>query len=987
MKTEYLLDREHFQLKQIVAVNTGAHCYTRIPLDQHLAILGDNNRGKTSLLNAMMFFLLPEESLNDFEKKFGFKSKAGPYSKVDTYEYYFPSPSSFLILEAENRHGPFCIVLNQGQSGKPFSYERTCVALPYNEIEHLFWDTSSASNGGLGAPVEGMSIGSVSPALKRLGAVVLKDVASIKEALFTHEPLLADKGRFCILPLKPDSADLKTMDTWRKLIRVAFDIGASDKRTLPNAVATIIEARHESANARIKANFGEVLETHASLKADSDRLNKIKNAQGQWERFDNAFQSFNRSFKSFAQDLLSARHALEQESASIQEQRKTAIDIHAMASSKLQDIKRDVNTKTRLNYELAGEIKGLNKAFEQVKKDSLKLGSLISGYPQHDHLQIAEILMEVRVANDAILGGLRDETSQVENYQNAHNAVIRDDKRKKDIEAALASSDITLLEQVHKASVNVLYTLNGAAFNGLAVSLEADQKQAIKAFTDLFDEEGGSLRFLGVSTKVPFVEFDPATARQALETELDDVKRRLRGNRSVMEQLASIAKKTKEQVEQGIQKLTSENAEIDQDLGLLKRSAYVEQQYQEMKADIEAKQAQMEEQSLELQKLNDAQLTAAIEETNRSRDRSRLEERAKNLNLWISAIDEASTIHLQYLDISSLGLEPEPMVVVDATIASIKAKQHSLSREYNDMRDLLSNLRQQELLPASEHSLYSTPNHQQIADLHGDFSVLFGRLEVEVDSHRNMIETHNHNTSILINHIAGAKALINNFISQMEEHLSEVKVSNLQAIKVVCKLHPQFLELLESLENINLTGGKLHDEVLYERLASFCADFFGVTEGRRTAILKMEHIIEAIEYQVKLEGSDEFTEVTQSNGTTMMISMKVLSFLLKHLLIDATRISIPLIIDELSNVDDRNMEAARKIAEEDGFYILSATPTLSLAITSVIKNFINLNYFSATESYSPKRRVLYCGSNERITDLQPPEPAEAPALTEVADEC
>ena len=49
-----------FRFKQLVFVNSAAYAYTQIRIDQHTALFGENNLGKTSMLNALKLFLLPE---------------------------------------------------------------------------------------------------------------------------------------------------------------------------------------------------------------------------------------------------------------------------------------------------------------------------------------------------------------------------------------------------------------------------------------------------------------------------------------------------------------------------------------------------------------------------------------------------------------------------------------------------------------------------------------------------------------------------------------------------------------------------------------------------------------------------------------------------------------------------------------------------------------------------------------------------------------
>jgi len=52
-----------------------------------------------------------------------------------------------------------------------------------------------------------------------------------------------------------------------------------------------------------------------------------------------------------------------------------------------------------------------------------------------------------------------------------------------------------------------------------------------------------------------------------------------------------------------------------------------------------------------------------------------------------------------------------------------------------------------------------------------------------------------------------------------------------------------------------------------------------------------------------------------------MINCRLLAFLLKELLQADTKVSLPLFIDELSNLDDKNLRSARDIADADGFCV------------------------------------------------------------------
>lgn len=95
--------------KRVIAVNSANFAYVEVPLDDNRALLGTGNLGKSSIVNCVRFFLLPEVNLNDSDKKFAFISGAGDsadvkyFNKNEIYDYYFPDEHSRLILEVEHR--------------------------------------------------------------------------------------------------------------------------------------------------------------------------------------------------------------------------------------------------------------------------------------------------------------------------------------------------------------------------------------------------------------------------------------------------------------------------------------------------------------------------------------------------------------------------------------------------------------------------------------------------------------------------------------------------------------------------------------------------------------------------------------------------------------------------------------------------------------------------------------------------------------------
>ena len=261
------------------------------------------------MLNALKLFLLPEENFNGCKKKFGFASSKGDkFEGPESFSYYFPSDNSFIILEAENVHGRFCLVLHQGN--KQFSYGRLAVPCELEKIRSLFWDFTSHENERMGAPNGQLSLKFVVSALKQFGAEQIGDVKTLKERLFSEKALDPKLGRFCLLPLK-QGGTVRELEAWRQLIHLAFDISAKDECTLPNAVATIIEGEKQRSAEQVSVDFDQILQAYNDLKQEGDRLQNFQNHLSDWHQFDQTYQQYGNDSKRAAQLYLNLVSSLD----------------------------------------------------------------------------------------------------------------------------------------------------------------------------------------------------------------------------------------------------------------------------------------------------------------------------------------------------------------------------------------------------------------------------------------------------------------------------------------------------------------------------------------------------------------------------------------------------------------------------------------------------------------------------------------------------
>jgi hypothetical protein len=979
MSIEFMF-HEAFKMKQIVLINSGAYCYTKVRIDQHTALLGDNNKGKTSMLNALKFFLLPEENLHDCERKFGFKSTKGHYGRDATFGFYFPERNSFMVLEAENPHGAFCIILNMGT--KQYSYERTAVPVPYSEIEHLFWNHESSLNGGMGAPIEGLSTSQIEPTLKRLGAVVIKDVVNIKERIYKHQPTRPDAGRFCLLPLKSGGSQTREIDAWKRLIHLAFDIAAKDKRTLPDTIATIIEGRKDRTEAELNVNLIEILSRYETLSAVKNRLQVIRNGQPYWERFTQTFTDLHAQSSDLMNLLCDVEQGInEQGSVHLDARMRCFANYSAVKAAADNQREQAVSKNTQLK-ELKGEIREITKNYERIKKDSIDLSTAMHGYASMTPEEIAAVLSEQVTEDRADIKALQDDEVFRLEFKQLTNEINKGSQKAKDLEVLIEGAKPSLLDLdlIPRRTADTLYSLNQDVFTGECPPLLESNIEAIKRFTALFNEEEGSLTFLSSPTPVPVKHYDAGKLLQSRKVELASVQKSLIQQKH---RASVLANKTKMSVEQIQTTIAAKQAQIEKDernIALLKRHQFIEQEFVRLEqehGDATEQYAILEASCLELNlQLNEAnrlveQARTALEAAN---------EREQSMLRWSRTVNDILHSRLEYLKTGYQRAERQEVMVTQALMDAIETRSQDISRSFNQIKSLVSDLLVAVALDDdAEHAHRSAVSLETLSNLHEKYRVLYGRLDMEENNHFNQVVQHNDDTMIQIQSIRHARTLISTFIKEIENHLSSIKVSNLTAVAIDCKLHPQFDELLKTVDSVNLTGGELPPQVLYDRLGNFCTQFVE-SDQRRDATLNMARLIVSVDYRVKLQGSDEFTVEAQSTGTSVMINCRLLAFLLKELLQADTKVSLPLFIDELSNLDDKNLRSARDIADADGFCVFGATPGLTSGISKVLGNYMNLDYFNATDqSYSPNRTILYTGVSESLIALECREAVE-PAL-------
>ena len=88
---EVKMKNNAYGINRLVLINSANYEVAELPLDESVSLVGPNNSGKTSLINALQFLFIRERKHMDF----------GKHDIRATMKFYFPSPSSYILLEMQ----------------------------------------------------------------------------------------------------------------------------------------------------------------------------------------------------------------------------------------------------------------------------------------------------------------------------------------------------------------------------------------------------------------------------------------------------------------------------------------------------------------------------------------------------------------------------------------------------------------------------------------------------------------------------------------------------------------------------------------------------------------------------------------------------------------------------------------------------------------------------------------------------------------------
>ncbi|WP_444917935.1 hypothetical protein [Microbulbifer sp. JMSA003] len=924
-----LMDGDKYHLKTLIMVNSGNAAYVEIPLHETAALLSRNNEGKTSGLNALKLVLLPEVNFRNCEQKFEFKSGAEVYSGIKSFNYYFPSPNSFLILEAENIIGEFCVVLHR--SKEELGYARIMVGKPYEAIRHLFWDKSSAANNGLGQSPEGLTLSDIQQTLLQMGGEVFNDQERIRNAMYTRYTPGRPETRFCIMPTvqPPSGALLKSI---KALLQLSFDIKGASGTNLPLAIASIIDSDITLTKKPVNIDLKQISDDRESLRKNAEQIQAIKNHSDDWKELNNAFNTFhkekiraNKGYWTLRASLEPLKKGLEPRLEDLNGQKQS---IQGQVNC-AEDIRR---TSNRELGEVRGRLKQIQKHIES-NKEKIRIATEIIQQNKlvcesEDPLKVVEYLKEILQESEDTLEKMESKERATNEIQCLLNKRKSAKQKVTKLEALIANYEKCFLNHLDTKSAKVLNSLHGD-FRRLTITPMESEIKAIRNFAALFTlEEDGSLTLCGESLLTATVtQYDKETSREESIKELDKRHDEIADYDRNIGELNRIISANEHLSKEILSKKKTEIKELKGEIALLHRLPGIESDLEEKLAEHETLGVERDELEVDLNGANErlSLLRSQQEQINES-----LKE-LDNLRYAIKRTEQE--LHHAVRTLPELNKSPRPASIDQQLVTDPGA----LSTYFEPLENSLNattnanQVAQRKFRVLASAGIMEVPpeiTHQPVLDS-TDFQAIYEQIRSEFENigsrerdHKSQIANHNHRTSIEMSMLESMGVAIDSFQTRINETLGGIKISNLSSVNIHIKTLPAFIELRKELQEYGRGTTELMSESFHRRLMDFSEKYLSSVRG--STKLNLEKIITGVRFIYEISGQEEDT--SQSHGTNGMINAVLLSILMKKLVPEDVVFSLPVVFDEVGSLDEKNLPELRRVVESSKMVLLVANP-------------------------------------------------------------
>ncbi|WP_169393406.1 MULTISPECIES: hypothetical protein [Psychrobacter] len=925
----------NYTLKRIVFVNSANHAYSEIQLDNHLALFGANNAGKTASLAATKLMLYPETDFSNCHKKFQFKGKAGVYSKEDSYEFYFPSPQSFLIMETKNDAGVACMVLYRD---KGFRYYRVFLPLAYDDIRHLFWDEQNDNF------ADNLNVDTILAFQKKHGGLHVNDDRHLTELMYSN--FTGAHSRYSIVPLSENTT--KAVHAFRSIYQMAFDAGTGGTEALADAIATLIEMRRGRPQERMNADLASLEEEYQTLLQKNEELQCLKNNKENYENLKFRFESLQLKRKTLTEQHTMLLKALSNSKTSYASSFGNLSKKITDAQSVYKDLEsnfKDVETKID---KIAGATSELNKVIDRQQKNIDLAEQVLSQHKHTDAIELASVLSERREQLEEQQSALFDVVSLTEQLEKLTKSIHHNTANLKRQQNTLSDLNKLMLTQLPTKSADVLFSLNND-FAELALELTSEQIDSIKSFTNWFDSSGQHLLFNQVQMpNTTTHRFQVEEQRQNLMHSISKLEQQIKGDNSNRTTLLNATKDISgASRQQSLNKIKEEIATLDNQINALERYKIslkdIESDKQQLAEKVDSKLA-LSEQLKMLEKEKD-QAYQALQ--NMLNQRDKLESQRSNFDHYTNSLNQVKTtvgvVHYSETEVLEIieaysQQHGESLKLDMSTINNLAQQANTYNREYSDLKHQVEAFVQQ--VPNENVDTFAhIQTLTQLSDIIATYNNSFSSLDYQIQTQANSISRHNQIISSQLREISDASHMLTDYVAKINAELNTHQISNLKQVRIKLHCHADFEHVRKLQQNHDLTQTKLMSDEFYRTLMAFMEKH----ANKKTKLIKMRDIISKINFEYT-DANGVLTDKSQSGGTTSTITASIIAILLGQIFMQGASFKMPIVIDEIGDLDDDNTSTIIDCIDSHGFSAFCATPTQRASVCQSVKRWIRVDY-------------------------------------------
>lgn len=923
----------HYSMKRIVLVNSASHGYSEIMLDEHLAMFGNNNRGKTASLAATKLLLYPESDFADCEKKFKFTSKSRLFKKEESYEYYFPQANSYLILEVENPAGIFCMILYRIGN---YQYHRLFIPKSYEELRPHFWNSATETL------ATQLSVEHLQVLTKEYNGIQVGDDRQLAKLMYGN--FASKDSRYCIVPLKDSNSE--SIKAFISLYELAFNAGKDESDKLPDAIATIIEMKRNRPEEKLDVTFTDLHEEYYTLLGEKEALQKLINSAPIYDALKQEFSElkgrhdqFSLQYMAFTKAFYEKREAHVQEASLIHAEIET-LDTQLYSNKKqLKELENHIIAQKTLL--INSEASTQNNRNKQQQVESF-LGTFTADSPQQAAEMARTSLIDKINALEAQLMLIDNQAQTVEIYQKTQKAKHQLEIKISRCQKQLDNIADATLTHLSRHSATTLYNIR-PEFGDLSEVLTAEEHNIIEGFSALFTCEEGNLKFKNtLFSTIKTTAYHHETHQQnlkeqkmILEVEHQNILKELTTLETILVSQNDVQRSTTQKA-----KLVQKKSDAERLLSLV--SAYVLIVKEVLEGEEKIIQYQLSIESLDknivavadvLQDIMGQRKNLAVKDQALKKfDESRIAIERVISN--ISAMIAVDFITEDNLALKTLQVTVE---VSRDQADALKDLLFSINKEINDFGHRFSRFKEEVVI--EEIDPYKEINQFiEYGPLIQKYSSCFETLLHQEMVLNQKISAHNQFLSNVIQELENANQLLSGTISTKNSELSQHPISNFQSVRLKLSMRADFKNLLERCRKHDMSQASLMEVEFYEMILSYIRKHF----KKKNSKIRMRDLIDKIDYE--FVGFDGCTETKpQSGGTTSTVTAFIISMLLTEIFRTDYQLRMPLIIDEIADIDESNIQAIVKEADRAGFSIFSATPTSNPVVCKYIGNWVHIN--------------------------------------------